>query len=279
MARPLTPPIGLNVEAAKTSAEINAELVCPLGTTSSPPGTHDYDPTRHNLIEGVSKCMISKQEAHAKSNGYCKSQGSHDEVYTEGSKMYKRVGAAAVINCHFQNGETTCYQLSKRLSDNSTITVCWSYSHHSSTELLPAHVSSSPWCSSLVWLNVLLAGNWGWRHWEPFYLPYHEPPLVIEWRWHMCWFLLDTKPLWHWGKWKSEPTGKRHLWPCHRPTCKCPLHRSKATGQLIHPAVGSNRVRYSCSWHKSLSLETNTRTDEIPEFHQSWRGFNHLTSN
>ena len=35
--------------------------------------------------------------------------------------MNERVGAAAVINRHFQNGETTCRQLSKRLSDNSTI--------------------------------------------------------------------------------------------------------------------------------------------------------------
>ena len=33
----------------------------------------------------------------------------------------ERVGAAAVINRHFQNGETTCRQLSKRLPDNSTI--------------------------------------------------------------------------------------------------------------------------------------------------------------
>ena len=34
---------------------------------------------------------------------------------------WKRVGAAAVINRHFQNGVTTCRQLSKRLPDNSTI--------------------------------------------------------------------------------------------------------------------------------------------------------------
>ena len=35
--------------------------------------------------------------------------------------------------------------------------------------------------------------------WEPFYLPYDEPPLVIEWEGHTCSFLLNTKPLWHWG--------------------------------------------------------------------------------
>ena len=34
---------------------------------------------------------------------------------------WTRVGAAAVINRHFQDGETTCRQLSIRLPDNSTI--------------------------------------------------------------------------------------------------------------------------------------------------------------
>ena len=61
--------------------------------------------------------MISGQEAQAKFNEYHEAQGSHDEVYTDGSKINERVGAAAVINRHFQNGETTCRQL----SDNSTI--------------------------------------------------------------------------------------------------------------------------------------------------------------
>ena len=37
--------------------------------------------------------------------------------------MNKRVGAVVVFNSHFQNGETTCYQLSKILPDNSTIFV------------------------------------------------------------------------------------------------------------------------------------------------------------
>ena len=121
MTRPPAPPIGLKVEEAMTLAEINTELVCPLRTPNFPPGTHDYDPKRHDLIEGVSKCMISRQEAQAKFNEYREAKGSHDEVYTDGSKMNEKVGAAAVINRHFQNGETTCRQLSKRLPDNSTI--------------------------------------------------------------------------------------------------------------------------------------------------------------
>ena len=79
-------------------------------TPNFPPGTHDYDPKRHDLIEGVSKCMISGQEAQAKFKEFREAQGSRHEVYTDGSKMNERVGAGAVINRHFQNGETTCRQ-------------------------------------------------------------------------------------------------------------------------------------------------------------------------
>ena len=96
-------------------------MVCPLKLPSFPPGTHEYDPKRHSLFEGVSKCMITREEARAKFNEYHNGLGQHDEVYTDGSKINERVGAAAVINSHFQNGETTCHQLSKRLPNNSTI--------------------------------------------------------------------------------------------------------------------------------------------------------------
>ena len=158
---------------------------------------------------------------------------------------------------------------------------CWGYSHHhSGTELLPTHGPSSSRYSSLLWLNVLFAGNWRWRHWEPFYLSYHEPALVIEWQGHTCPFLLDTKPLWHWRIWKSGPTWIRDAWSRHRPIGKCPLHRFEATCQLLHSSVGSNQVRCSCTWQRSLSRETNTgNSKEIPAFNQTWRGCNHPTSN
>ena len=88
-------------------------------TPSFIPGMLDYDPKRHNLIEAVSKCMITRQEAQAKFNECHETQGSHDEVYTDGSKRNERVGAAAAINRHFQSGETN--HLHKRLPDNGTI--------------------------------------------------------------------------------------------------------------------------------------------------------------
>ena len=111
----------------------------PLGTPNFPPGTHDYDPRRHDLIEAVSKCIISGQEAQAKFNEFRKAQGSHDEVYTDGSKINEREGAAAVINRHFLNGETTCRQLSKRLPDNSTIFPAEATAISLALNLLPTH--------------------------------------------------------------------------------------------------------------------------------------------
>ena len=278
MTRPPAPPIGLKIEEAMTSAEINAELVCPLRTPNFPPGMHDYDPKIHDLIEGVSKCMISGQEAQAKFNEFREAQGSHDEVYTDGSKMNESVGAAAIINRHFQNGETTCRQLSKRLPDNSTIfaaeataiSLALNYYQH----MGPVHHDV------VVWLNVLFAGNWGWRHREPFYLPYHEPALVNEWQGHTRSFLLGTKPLWHWRKWKSWPTSKWDPRPRYRPTGKCSLYGYETTGQLLHSEVGSNQVGCSCTWQRSISYETNTgATEEVPAPNQSWRGCNHPTSN
>ena len=60
MTRPPRKPIGLKVEEAMTSAEIDIETVCPLKTPTFPPGAHEYDLKRHSLTEGVSKCMITR---------------------------------------------------------------------------------------------------------------------------------------------------------------------------------------------------------------------------
>ena len=148
------------------------------------------------------------------------------------------------------------------------------------TELLQTHGPSPPRCNNLLWLNVLLAGDWRWRNWEPFYLPYHEPPLVVEWQRHKYSFLLDTKLLWHRWKWNSWPTGEGDPWPWHRSSGGCPLCRFETTGQPLHPAAGSNQVGCSCTWQRYLFRETNTgATEEIPALNQSWRGCNHPTSN
>ena len=46
MTQPPAQPIGLKVEEAMTSAEIDVETVCPLKTPTFLPGMHEYDPKR-----------------------------------------------------------------------------------------------------------------------------------------------------------------------------------------------------------------------------------------
>ena len=94
MTRPPAKPISLKVEEAMTSAEIDIETVCPLKTPTFPPGTHEYDPKRHSLIEGVSKCMITREESRAKFREYREAQGPPDEVYTDRSKIDESEGSS-----------------------------------------------------------------------------------------------------------------------------------------------------------------------------------------
>ena len=69
---------------------------------------------------------------------------------------------------------------------------------------------------------------------------------------------MDNKPLWLWGKWMSGPGGKRDPRPRYIPTGKSSLYRFEATDQLLHSAVGLNKVVCSCTWQRSLPRETNT---------------------
>ena len=233
MTRPPAPPIGLKIEEAMTSAEINAELVCPLRTPNFPPGTHDYDPKRQDLIEGVSKCMISRQEAQAKFNEFREAQGSHDEVYTDGSKIYERVGAAAVINRHFQNGET-CRQLSKRLPDNSTIfaaeataiSLALNYYQH----MGPVPHDVVVYSDSMSCLQAVEGED-------------TENPFICHIM-NLLWSLSDKGTRVLSAGYKAtvalteKETSKRDPRPRYRPSGKCSLYRYETTGQLLHSEVG-----------------------------------------
>ena len=185
----------------------------------------------------------------------------------------------AVINRHFQNGETTCRQLSRRLPDNNTIfaaeataiSLALNYYQH----MGPVHHDVVVYSDSMSCLQAIEGEDTE----NPFICH------IMNLLWSLsdkgtCSFLLGTKPLWHWRKWKSGPTSKRDPRPRYRPTGKCPLYRYETTGQLLHSEVGSNQVGCSCTWQRSLSCETNTgATEEVPAPNQSWRGCNHPTSN
>ena len=58
--------------------------------------TNLYAPTSHDLIEGVSKCMIT-EEVEAKFNEYYNSEGPHDECYTDASKC--RIDNFVIFAC------------------------------------------------------------------------------------------------------------------------------------------------------------------------------------
>ena len=120
MIRPPTAPVGLRMKAAMKEADIDTSKISPLDIPDLPPGTHAFDPESDNLIEGVTKVEISSSHAKAKFQEYLDEQGNHDEVYTDGSKINAKVGAAAVIKRLFQDGKTT-RNLSKRLPDGSSI--------------------------------------------------------------------------------------------------------------------------------------------------------------
>ena len=145
MTRPPETPIVLKVEEAMTSAEIEIETVCPLETLTFPPGTHEYDPKRHSLIEGVSKCMNTREEAQAKFREYRDAQGPHDEVNTDGSKIDERVGAAAVINqgLYSLSGKTSYRQISWSLEaarlDVSIVVSLWNLTG-TSAAVLPRYL-------------------------------------------------------------------------------------------------------------------------------------------
>ena len=93
MIRLPAPPIGLKSRGSHDLCRDQCRILCPLRTPKFPTGTHNYDPKRHDLIEGVSKCMTSGQEAQAKFNEFREAKGSHDEVYTDGSKMNESGGS------------------------------------------------------------------------------------------------------------------------------------------------------------------------------------------
>ena len=155
------------------------------------------------------------------------------------SKIDERVGAAAIINHHFQNGEMTCRQLSKRLLNNSTIfaaeatgiTLALNYYRH----MDPVQHDVVIYSDSMSCLQAIEGEDT-----ENPLICQIKSPLGIERQRRLCPLLLGSKPLWHRGEWDSGPASKGDPWPWHRPTNDRPLCRFEATGKLLHSTGGSN---------------------------------------
>ena len=118
--------------------------------------------------------------------------------------------------------------------------------------------------SGLLWLNVLFAGNWGWRH-SGYWVT--EAHMFVSAGYQVTVALMEME---EWTNYQRNPRSR------HRPTGKCPLNRFEATGQLLHSAVSSNQMGCTYTRPRSLPHETNSgTTKEIPALNQSWRGCDH----
>ena len=87
MSRHPAPAIGLKVEAVIASAEIDAELVCPwVHPAFHQERTVTITRDTTSLKEWANVWSPDKKPK-AKFNEYHEAQGSHDEIYTDGSNM------------------------------------------------------------------------------------------------------------------------------------------------------------------------------------------------
>ena len=193
--------------------------------------------------------------------------------------MNEGVGTAAVINCHFQNGETTCHHLSKRLPDNSiifaaeatAISLALNYYQH----MGPVHHDVVAYSDSMSCLQAIEGED-------------TKNPFICHVM-NLLWLLSD------------KGTSVRFCWiPSH-----CGIDGNERVDQLAKETLDQNidplasihytdlkplvnsymqqlvQTKWDVAVHgRSLSFETNTSaTEEIAALKQSWRGCNHPTSN
>ena len=139
-----------------TSAEINAEWVCPLRTPNLPPGMRDYDP---------------KTRPHRRCKWMC-------DLWTSSTSIGMHKG---------------------HMMQSTLMAPKWSLAMNYYQPMGPVHHDVVVYSGSMSCLQTVEG--------EDTENPYHES-LVVEWQRHTCSFLLDTKPLWKWRKWKSGPISK-----------------------------------------------------------------------
>ena len=104
-----------------------------------------YDPKRRDLVEGVSKCMISGQEAQAKFSEYHEAQGSHRRPQNK-QESGGNGGHQPPFPDRWDNLPPTVQKTFRQQHHLCS----WGYSHQSGTELLPTYGPSPPRCSGRV---------------------------------------------------------------------------------------------------------------------------------
>ena len=149
------------------SSKIDGELVCLLRLPSFSPGIYKYDPTRHNIIEGVSKCIITTGEATNKFNKHWDIRASQSTDHNDTSKRNESECGVSVINRHFHNGETN-----KGLRYNSVIFAAVytaftlaldCYKHVNLVRLITVVNSfNTPWACTRYWARSGTSARFCW---------------------------------------------------------------------------------------------------------------------
>ena len=144
-------------------------------------------------------------KALARFNEYRDTQRLHDDADTDGSKMYERFrqrqSSTAISRMLRQPNLPTPVQKTTRQQHH----LCyWGYIHHTGTELLhvsahdpPVHHDGVVSSGSMSCFQAIQGAD----------IVSHFISHNLNLLWLLsgkvtCSFLLDTKSLWHWGKWK-----------------------------------------------------------------------------
>ena len=212
-------------------------------------------------IEGVSQCMITRQEAQVKFNEYRQNSMITPWILHWWLQNERMIRGATIINCHFQSGETTCQQLSERLPDNSAsfaaeataITLAQSYYWHmglihhrvvvnfesmSCLQAIDSEDTENPFIRHIIYLKLL------W--------------LVIGKGICFCFCWIPSQCGIE-GNERVDQLAKETTDYNIEPLAMCLLCKFEATGQLLYTWVGSNQVGCGCTWQRSISIETSPR--------------------
>ena len=200
---------------AMTSAEIDAEMVCPLKTPSFLPGTHQYYPKRHSLIEGMSKCKIKREEAQAKFS-------------------------ITMLNDHMMKSTLTDLRLMRQWGQQRSSTAI--------SRIMRQLAASCPkdsiiFAAEATAITLALKYYRHMDHVQHDAVVYSDP---MSWQRHLCPILPS-----HCGIEGNEivdQLAKATLWPWHRPAENYSLCRFDATGKLVRPTESSNQVGCIYTW-------------------------------
>ena len=129
------PTLSLKLEAAMTFAEIDVESVWPLRTPSFLPGPHEYNPKKHNLIEGVSKFWSLEKRPKSNSESIMMLKDHMMKSTLTDLRLTRGWGQQRSSSTISEWWEDLSPTVQKTPGQQHRL-CCWGYSHYPGTRLL-----------------------------------------------------------------------------------------------------------------------------------------------